>query len=94
MVIADLNIVRIAILEPEADPPLVINRDGMLAFAITFQPMQSVSRRYLEIIKARRKVYIFKLAYGSTGNIRREPFCLPGLIELVGPLVGERLDHR
>ena len=55
--------------------------------------MQAVARRHLEIIKARRKVYIFKLANGSNGNLRRQPFCFPGLVKLMGPFIGERLDY-
>jgi hypothetical protein len=35
VVITDLDIVGIPVLEPEADPPLVIDRDRVLALALT-----------------------------------------------------------
>jgi hypothetical protein len=38
MVIAYLDIVRIDVLETEADAPLIVTGDRVLAFAITFQP--------------------------------------------------------
>jgi len=37
MVVTELDLVRIAVSEPEADAPLIVDGDGMLPGAIAFQ---------------------------------------------------------
>jgi hypothetical protein len=49
MVIAELDIVRIAVFKPEADPPLFVHRYGMLPGAIAFQGMEAIARRCAKI---------------------------------------------
>jgi len=92
-ILADLDVVGVPVLEPEADPPPVVDRDRILALAIAPQPMQPVAWGNLEIIKACREVHVLKLARGSAGHIRREPSGLSSQVDLLGPLVRERLDH-
>lgn len=93
MVVADLDVEGIPALEPEADPPPVVDRDRVLALTIALQPVQSVAWRNFEIIKTCREVYVLERECGSVGHVRRKPFALPGQVELPGPLVRERLDN-
>ena len=51
MVIYDLNIKHIAIIEAKADAPLIIDTNAPLTFAVASQRLQSVARRYSEVIK-------------------------------------------
>ena len=46
MVVAELNIVRIANFESKADTPLFIHGDRTLPDSITFERMQPISRRH------------------------------------------------
>jgi hypothetical protein len=50
MVINNFNIVGIIIFPAEADTPLFINAYAVLAFAITSQGLQTVSRWNLQVI--------------------------------------------
>ena len=50
MIIDDLNIVSIAILPPETNPPLVIDTNTPMPSPITFQLFQSVIGRHPEIV--------------------------------------------
>lgn len=51
MVIYDLNIKHIAIIEAKANAPLIIDTNAPLTFAVASQRLQSVARRYSEVIK-------------------------------------------
>ena len=50
MVVAKLYIIGVAIDESETDPPLIIDCDGVLSFAVAFKSMEPVARRNLKII--------------------------------------------
>ena len=60
MVVRDFDVVDVAFLPPEADPPLLVDADAVLTFAIPFELLQSVSRRYSEIVQ---RVNIVKRCY-------------------------------
>lgn len=51
MVIDDLDIVRIGILPSEADPPLIVDADAVLAGTIAFEFLEAVPRRYAEVVE-------------------------------------------
>ncbi len=54
MVASDLDIIGIAIYESEADPPLVVDGDGVLAFSVSSKPMESIARGNPQVIQALR----------------------------------------
>jgi len=62
MVVADFDIVCPAVLEQEADSPLIVDGNRMLAFAITPKGMQPVARWNPEVAESRRSVNLFELA--------------------------------
>lgn len=47
MIIREFDIKSIAIHEPKTDAPLIVNRDGKLAFSIPFQYVKAVAWGYL-----------------------------------------------
>jgi len=52
VVVRNLDIVGITVNEPEADSPLVVDRDCVLALPVSPQPMQPVPWWDLKVIKA------------------------------------------
>jgi hypothetical protein len=50
MIVDDLNFVRVAFFPAKADPPLIVDSDGVLAPPISLQGLQSKARR-LEVIE-------------------------------------------
>ena len=56
MVIDNFNVVRIAITPDEAQPPLVIDADAVLALPIALQCFQPVAGQGGEIFQARCRV--------------------------------------
>ena len=53
MVVADLDVKGVAILEPKADPPLIVDRYRVLTFAVTLQSVQAVAPWRLQVIERR-----------------------------------------
>jgi hypothetical protein len=51
VIVNDLDLVRIAILPTEADSPLVIDADAVLARAITAELLEAIPRRHPEILQ-------------------------------------------
>jgi hypothetical protein len=51
MVVSDLNLVRIPILPPEADPVLIVYPNAVLPRPIPLEQLQSVARQRLQIPK-------------------------------------------
>lgn len=64
----------IAFLPNEADTPLVINSDRMLAGAVPFKRLKPIARRYAQIFKGGRAVQHPQLSTSHIGDIRWEAF--------------------
>ena len=54
MVVRNFNVQRILALPAEANPPLVIDADAVLAFAVVFQSFQVVAIRDAQVIQVPR----------------------------------------
>jgi hypothetical protein len=61
MVIDDLDIERVSVLPVEADAPLLINAETVLAQAIAFQPFELIRQRNHEIAQIDGTVQILQL---------------------------------
>jgi len=90
---AELDVVRVAAVEAKTDPPLVVDGDGMLSSPSPLEGVQSVSRRYAQVGEGDGDMDGFELAQCSARDVRRDSLRLAGPEELLGPSVGERLDH-
>lgn len=93
MVIADLNLEGITVDEPEADSPLIVDGDRVLALTVACESMKAVPRRNFEILQPRGEVHILKLAGGSSGDIGGKPFGPPPNVQFPSASIRERLDH-
>src|SRR3712207_5656096 len=56
MVVGDLVLFGAPVLPGEADPPLVVDPDRMLALAVSTERVKLVARRQLQVIETRRGV--------------------------------------
>src|SRR5436305_9068869 len=72
MVIHDFYLFRITLAPDEANSPLVIDADAVLARAATFQGFQPVAWRRKQITQCPGPVQIFQLAPGGVLNVRRK----------------------
>jgi hypothetical protein len=60
MVIDDLDLFRPYLRPPEAYTELIVDPDGMLAEAITFECLQAIVRRRSEFVQGRGRVQHFQ----------------------------------
>jgi len=51
VVVRYLNVIRIAIFEAKADPPLLVDVDGVLALSISQQGMEPIAGRKSQVIE-------------------------------------------
>lgn len=77
MVVAELDVVCLAIYESEADPPLIIHGNRMLPSSISGKRMKPITRRNSQIVEARREIDILQLSSRPLRHIRRDPLPLP-----------------
>src|SRR6185312_4768911 len=93
MVVNDFNFMGVATLPEEADAPLVVDPDAVLAFAVALQGFQAIGWRNAEVIQGRRGIEHAELAARDLLDIgRQSPGCssAPDLLRL---LVGKAPDH-
>ena len=72
MVIHDLDVLCVPIAPYEAEPPLVIDSNAVLAFAVALQGLQSVRGREAEIIQAESCIDGVKLHKRTLLNVTRK----------------------
>jgi len=93
MIVTDLDIVGIAIHEPEAYPALIVHGDRMLPFSFTLQRMQAVARRASQVLQPRREINVLELSRRALGYVRRKLPRLAGRVQLLCAAIGKCLDH-
>jgi hypothetical protein len=69
VIVDDPNIVGIAIDEPKADAPLIVDRDRVLSPSVTFERMESIAGWHSKIIQARGKIHVLQLARRPSQNV-------------------------
>ena len=94
VVVGHFDFVGIIVLPAEADSPLVINGNGVLADTVPFEGVQTVARWHLEIVDRSGQVNKFQSAHGSGKEIRWQMLRVPGCVKELGLLIGECLDHE
>lgn len=65
MVVDDLDVVCIAVVPAEADAPLVVDPDTVLAFSIASKRFEAVPRRCSQVVELPRAVQEEQLAAGD-----------------------------
>lgn len=94
VVVGDLDVVGVAVNEPEADAPLVVDRDRVLSLPVPFELMQSVAGRDSQVVKARSQVDVLELPSCPLRDVGRETPRLARHVQVLRVPVPECLDHR
>ena len=91
--IAELDVERIAVFEAEANAPLIVDRDGVLARTIALQRVQSVTGRDTQVGESDGHVHGLQLPQGASRHVCGDPLRLPGPEQLFGLPISEGSDH-
>jgi hypothetical protein len=92
MVIDDLHVVGVSIREAKAQTPLIVYPNAKLPLTIALEGLQSVRRRYAQVIDASGNIEHLKLPLRDCLK-GPEPLRRPSAIEGFRVLAAERLDH-
>src|ERR1035437_4317993 len=90
VMVADLDIVRVAIEKSKTHAPLIVHGDGMLPAAFGLEPVQAIAGRYLQIVQARSEVDVLQLARCPSRDMRRKAPGRPAQEQFLGPPIRER----
>ena len=93
MIVTYFDVKRVSVLESKADSPLIVDRYRVLPSSIAPQRVEPVSRRRTQIVEPRGQIDILEFSRGAPSYIVWKPACLPGLVQIPGPLIGESLNH-
>jgi hypothetical protein len=93
VVVTDLDVKRISVAEPEADPPLVIDRYGVLTKPVPLERVQPVAGRQAQLLEFDGGIDVVELAPGPSLDVWRQPPRPPAKEESLSVLVGERPDQ-
>ena len=93
MVVCQFHVVSIAVDEPKADAPLVVDGNGVLSLPVPRKFMKPVAWRNIQVVQARRQVKVLKLARRPPCDLRRKTSRLASCIQVLRMPVRERLDH-
>src|SRR3989337_1046693 len=94
VVVADLDVMRVSLLPAEADPPLVVDPNAVLAGAVSGEALQAVPRGHAELLQPLGGVQKQQLAMGPSLQVRWQ-FAGPFAFEhLPGLGVSEGSNHR
>jgi len=93
VVVGHLDFIGVAIFEAKADPPLVVDVDGVLALPISAQGMQPVANGDSELVELLCEVNMIQPSYGPSDDVWWQPSGLPREEQVARMLVSERLDH-
>ncbi len=94
MVISNLDIGDTGVVPHEAEPPLIVDPDGVLTGAIAFQHMELIPWRRPKIQKRVRRREEQELAPRGAEDVRGKADGHPASEQLSSRLVLERLNHR
>ncbi len=94
VIIYDLDVIRIAAGPPEADAPLIVDPDTMLAGTVALQFLQPVAGRHSQILQRLSGINSHQLPqHGALKHRGKAPDALP-VEETLRIPIGEALDHR
>jgi hypothetical protein len=92
MVVDDLHVIRAAVMSDEAQAPLVVDADTVLALAITAQRLEAIAGRNFQVFHPVSSVEHLKLA-SRDGFKRLEPAYRFPAEEPLGIPTAEGADH-
>ena len=93
VVIDDLDLLGVLAGPTEADAPLVIDADRVLATAIPLQGLQSITGRQPKESQLNRGIDQLQLNQRALPDVTRNAAGAPGEPQLLGIAISETLDH-
>ena len=93
VVIRNLDIRRMAISPPEADPPLLVDPDAVLASTVTLESSKLVRARNRQILQITRSIQLLQLHQCPLLNISWETLGILAFPDSFRLLVAKRFDH-
>ena len=94
MIICDFDVIRVAVDERKAASPLIIYGNRVLSLSLTFQRVEPIAWRNLQVIERRGNVNVFQAAHGSSQQVGLKPFRCARCEEIPCVFVCESLNHR
>ena len=88
VVVAHLDIERIAVLEPKADSPLVIDGNGSKALVIPRRGMRAISPRHFQVVEGCRQVDVLEFSNRPLDDFGRRSLCFSFFKEISRPAIG------
>lgn len=93
VIVADLNVERVAIYETKADSPLIVHGDGVLSYAVALECVKPVAPWHSQILEGCCQVNVVEPANRSCDELGRKSPRLAPREQVAGPPVGERFNH-
>ena len=93
VVVNNFNIARAVRFPAETDAPLVIDPDGILAFAIAFESFESIAGWYSQLGQFGDRMKLSELAQSSALDIRRKGADFLQPKQPGGGIAGKGADH-
>jgi hypothetical protein len=93
MVITDFDICGVCTGPVEANPPLIVDADGILSLAISLESFETVSGRDGQIRECDGFIHLNDLAEGGSRDRAVDP-ALPGFVKVLGFAILERENHN
>ena len=93
MIVRDLDVVRVGSAPPEADAPLVVDPDAVLASPLPPQSLEPVPWRYAQVGEGNRSIDLSELAQRGSLHVGPE---LPDRVapeETLGVAIAEAPNH-
>lgn len=92
MIVNDFDLIRVAATPLKTEPPLIINANAMLAFAISHQGFQAVSGWTGHILQHGSAIQLPQLSLRDSLN-RPKPHDSLAVMKAFGVLTAETQDH-
>jgi hypothetical protein len=93
VIVHDLNVVGVAVPPAEANAPLIVDANAMVASAIAFELFEPIVRWHAEILELLGGVDEAQLAEHDPVKLGREPAHGFALEQTFGVAIAEALDH-
>jgi hypothetical protein len=69
MIVADFDVIRVAVDKPKANAPLIVDCDGVLPLPIVLECVKAVARRDPQIIQLGCEMDVLELAHRARSDI-------------------------
>jgi hypothetical protein len=93
VVVDDLDVIRVPVLPPKADPPLIVDANTVLARSVAFELFESVAGRNTQVLELLGGVDEADLTEHEPVQVGREPSDALPLNHALGVPIREALDH-